>query len=161
MVPISPTAQVVARRLLAPARAPAASDDPSDQLRQQLTEADRVVRDLTRALSRPLGAQAYHALVARALAQSQKFHPALALLTIGSPLEPTLQGLEQAAQRHGPDALVDGLVTLIAVLTDLLGRLIGEDMAVLLVARAAPSVSDIDRDNASATTLPDDPGTAA
>lgn len=160
MVPTSPTAQAVARRLLAPALTQPASGSASENALQRTATVDRIGHALADALSRAFGPHGYHALLGRALAQTRSGHPALALVSVRSALEPRLCGLEDAAEAHGADALVEGLVGVIAVLTDLLGRLIGEDMAVILISRAAPPASADTRDAEVSTDRPGDPGTA-
>ena len=142
MPPTSPAANAAARRLLSAASAPPASGDARDPV----AAADRVSADLADALARWFGPYGYHALLTRALAEARAEHPVLESVRIRTPLLPGLDGLADAAQTHGAAAVADGVVGLLAAVIDLLGRMIGEDMALPLVERSmeapVPKVPD-------------------
>lgn len=141
----SPAARVVAHRLLAGAGVPlgpgsdrpnaadpADSADPADPA----ADAERACRHLAAELSRWFGPFGVQALFTRALADARAGHPALAAVGVRGAGEPWLDGLPDAARAHGARAATEGVVTILAALIDLLGRLIGEDMAVNLVSQA-------------------------
>jgi hypothetical protein len=113
----------------------------SDQPLEPLAAVEGVAGALAATLSRWFGPYGYHALLSRALAEATADHPALAAVRVRSPLDPTLEGLSDAARAHGSGATVDALTTVVAGIVELLGRLIGDDMAVNLVELAAPARS--------------------
>lgn len=134
MPPPSPAATAVARRLLARAAAPAsdgsetsgASHDPLDD---RVAVAVLALARVAEILARWFGPHGYHALLTRALAQARAAHPALAAVRICAPLTPLLDGLPEAAQAHGASVVTAGVAAVIAGVVDLLGRVIGDDMA--------------------------------
>jgi hypothetical protein len=135
MPPTSPAACALARRLLARAGTPT---DAGHAPREPVAAAEWVARALAAELSRWLGPYGYHTLLARALADALHAHPALAAVRVRAPSDPTLEGLADAARTHGSDAVADAAAGLLAGVVDLLGRLIGEDMAAGLLERAVP-----------------------
>lgn len=92
----------------------------------------RVCDELRVGLSRWVGAEGYRALLDRALRLSTAHHPVLGSFSChdGDALAATA-----AARAHGAAELATGVVALVATLTELLGRIIGEEMAVQLVER--------------------------
>ena len=60
----------------------------------------------------------------------------LATIQVRSATEPWFEPFPEAAGTHGVDAAIEGWVALLTGLLDLLGRLIGEDLAVKLVSQA-------------------------
>ena len=145
MAPNSPAARELAERLLASGgeRRPAA-----DEAAEPLLVARRVDRHLAAELSRWFGPYGYHALITRAVAQARSGHPALAAVRAGPPEAPYLDGLAEAAGTHGAPATLAGLAAVLATLIELLGRLIGADLAVTFVDRtilamAAATATDV------------------
>lgn len=136
MPPKSELAYAVALRLLAAAAQPAASRDGDGAAADPVAAVERAIQALSRELSRWFGPFGYHALLARALTEVRSESPSLAALRIHSALDPRLLGLPEAAQAHGADVALEGVATLLAALITLLGRLIGEDLAVNLVSNA-------------------------
>ena len=137
MPPESPTVQALARRLLERAGTTAAGSGAPDPV----AAAELVTRALAAELSRWFGPYAYHALLMRALARARVDHPVLAAVRVRAQLEPDLDGLADGARTHGADAMTEGVVTVLTTLVQLLGRVIGEDMAVRLVDQAAPGAA--------------------
>ena len=133
MQPISPASRAVAQRLLAMA---STSSDARDESLDPVAGADRVGRALATTLSRWFGPYGYHALLSRALAVARQTHPALAQVRVRGPADPTLEGLSDAARAHGQQESVAAFTSVLAAVTELLGRLIGEDMAVQLMEQA-------------------------
>ena len=107
----------------------------------------RVVDSLTRWFG-PYGALA---LLTRALARAQKFQPALAQISVNGAVSPSLAGFAESAKVHGVQATTDGAIALLAVLTDLIGRLIGTDLALNLIEQSAPRSSTPGNDHQKAT----------
>jgi hypothetical protein len=92
-----------------------------------------VGRQLAAELSRWFGPYGYHALLARALADARTAHPALRVVRVGPAPAPELEGLEDAARAQGAAAAVAGVEAVLAALIDLLGRLIGDDLAMTFI----------------------------
>jgi len=84
-------------------------------------------------LGRWIGAQGYRALLDRALRATRAEHPALGSLHCLNGDEPVSS---IALRPHGADEVSAGMVALLAVLTDLLGKIIGVAMAGRLVEQA-------------------------
>jgi hypothetical protein len=139
----TPRAQNVARRLFTnPGRsATPEGDGRADDTAQTVAAAEQAARLLGDALSRWFGPYGYHALLTRALVEARGAHPVLAAVSVRSPLEPFLDGLVEGARAHGNRAMTTGVTTVLATVIDLLGRLIGEDMALYLVEQSVPAVA--------------------
>ncbi len=97
------------------------------------TAVERVFAQLHSGLARWIGAGGYRALLARAVGLTQPAHPALADVSweVGGG-----QTVVAAVRVHGAAQVEAGIVTLIATLSGLLGRIVGEEMAVRLVEQA-------------------------
>ena len=132
----SPNALAVARRLLARA---GETGDAGNAFRDPVAAGEWVSRSLADSLSRWFGPYGYHALLTRALAQARDAHPVLAAVQVRSSSDPTLDGLADAAMTHGIDTIPDAIAAVLSAVIELLGRLIGEDMAVNLVEHAVPA----------------------
>jgi hypothetical protein len=143
MTMTTPRAQNVARRLfMNPGLSATTGGDPgSDNTAQTVAAAEQATRQLGDALTRWFGPYGYHALLTRALVDARSAHPVLAAVIVRSPLEPLLDGLADGARAHGNAAMTKGVTTVLATVIDLLGRLIGEDMALNLVEQSLPAVA--------------------
>jgi hypothetical protein len=141
MAPLSPVALSAAHRLLSRGRAAAVAQEASHG---PLAVAEMVGRQLATTLSRWFGPYGYHALLTRALADALRSHPALGAVRVKSPTDPAIVGLADASAAHGIDATMEGVTTLLATMVDLLGRLIGEDLAMNLMEQAVPDVTGRD-----------------
>lgn len=85
-------------------------------------------------LAQWLGEAGCQALVVRALAEARSGHSAaLAAVRLVPAGNLRFDGLEAAVQAHGDPAVAAALEALLAAWLDLLGRLIGDDMAARLV----------------------------
>ena len=91
---------------------------------------ERTCIQLRAGLGRWIGAMGYRALLDRGLAQARAEHPALASLSCHGGDE---QMIMAAVRTHGAAEVAAGMVALVAGLVELLGRIIGEDMALRLV----------------------------
>jgi hypothetical protein len=145
MTPTSPAARALAEQLLASAgpAPPAASGAPDP-----LAAPAQVGRELAAELSRWIGPYGYHALLTRALASARATHPVLGAVRVAAPPGPSLDGLADAASAHGAAAVVEGYKAVLGALIDLLGRLIGEDLAVAFIDRTILAIA---RDRADPT----------
>lgn len=81
-------------------------------------------------LSPWIGAEGYAALHARALTQVRTDHPALAEFTLDAD---DGKATELAVRAHGAAAVAGGIVAFVAALIELLGKIIGVEMALRLV----------------------------
>lgn len=150
IAPNSETARELAGRLLATgSQGPPSRGETSSQL----PAAARVGRHLALDLSRWFGPYGYHALLARALARARLEHCVLDSVHVGPPSAPYLSGLEDAAQAHGIDATTAGVAAVLAALIDLLGRLIGDDLAVMFIDQTIQSMATGSAGVADATDL--------
>ena len=135
MTPRSAAATEVARRLWA--RAAGDSSAPEDVA----AAADRMCAQLRVGLGRWVGAMGYRALLDRALVLARAEHPALGSLSCHGGDDPVTTA---DVRSQGAAEVAAGMVALVAALVELLGRIIGEEMAVRLVEqtgieRARPS----------------------
>jgi hypothetical protein len=124
----SPAASEVARRLWERAA------DGASAPEQLATAADRMCTELRVGLGRWIGTEGYQALVDRALVQTRKQHPALDGFSCLGGDEP---GTAAAVGKHGTSQVAEGLVATVAAVIELLGRIIGAEMAVRLVEQIA------------------------
>jgi hypothetical protein len=99
---------------------------------------------LYRELSQWVGPDGCHALFTRALAQARTDHPALEQIHLHARSDPYIDGVAEAIMAHGDPATADGLEAMLVHLIELLGRLIGDDMATKLIER---SVMAFERDD--------------
>jgi hypothetical protein len=122
----SPSAQLVAR-LLASLRAQR-SDAPAAALDIAVAAFHRTSHEL----SRWVGVGGCQALLSRALKRAAAQHPGLSGigLELGSP--PHLTGLDEGVEAHGGKAMRAGLEASLVILYELMGRLIGDDLATKL-----------------------------
>jgi hypothetical protein len=139
----SPAARRVVLGLLARGKAPsAAASEGSDAVAVEGSDAvavtEEVFRHFANGLTRWFGSSGYHALFSRALVEAKSHHPALANVRIRSATEPSLEGLAECIEQHGTNAVTEGIIAMLMALIDLLGRLIGEDMALKLVDQSVP-----------------------
>jgi hypothetical protein len=84
-------------------------------------------------LTRWIGTDGYRALINRALEQARAEHPAIAGLQCQAG---DVQGVAAAVGEHSAAEVREGVLELVALLIDLLSRLIGEEMATGLVDQA-------------------------
>jgi hypothetical protein len=89
--------------------------------------------DLYRNLSRWVGTDGCHALFTRALAEARTEYTALDQLQLRPRSEPYVDGVAEAIMAHGDPAIAEGIESMLIRLVELLGRLIGDDMATKLI----------------------------
>jgi hypothetical protein len=138
------TASRLIARELAGAPAPAAHD-----AREVASAGERLIDRVTEGLSRSFGPYGALALVSRALARAQGNHPMLATVTVmartavspaGAPdRSGSVGGLAASARAAGGPATLHGLTAWLTELADLLGGLIGDDLAATLLEQNATS----------------------
>lgn len=95
--------------------------------------AERTCTQLQAGLARWVGTEGYRALLHRALLLARAEHPALGSLSCHGGDQPLTTA---AVRAHSAAEVTAGIVALVATLIDLLGRVVGEEMAVQLVNQA-------------------------
>lgn len=90
---------------------------------------------LYRELSRWVGHDGCHALFARALAETRPLYPALEKIQLRPRSELYVEGLADSIMARGDPETAEALESMLVRLVELLGRLIGEDMAGKLINR--------------------------
>ena len=129
-LPPSDTAQGVARRLFSHFAGGESSDVALGLAAEALTT--RVAGGL----SRWFGPYGSLALVSRALVRVQPDHPSLAGLEVRSSPVPAINGWSESVAAHGGKAASEGAVAFMAALIEVIGRLIGDDLAVTVLEKS-------------------------
>ena len=134
-----PSAQEVARWLLALERPPGASKDAT----AAAAHLQQLCTRVTGNLADTMGADGCAALLARALARTEGAHPVLTNVRRNVNGGIALDGVAAAVESHGIDAVTTALEALFTALMDVLSRLIGEDMALrVLLPDSRPESRD-------------------
>lgn len=127
-LPSSASVQI-ARRLLAREAPPGRKAEPeavSAALERTCMRVSANLRDA-------MGDDGLTALLARALARTERDHPALQSIRRSDNGGIQLDGLAASIETHGERPVTAAIEALLAALIDVLSRLIGEDMAIRLV----------------------------
>jgi hypothetical protein len=88
---------------------------------------------VSEALRASIGDAGCQALLARALAQLEGAHPALTSMRRINDGLIYPEGVAESVEKHGAAAVIAAVEAFIAVLVDVLARLIGEDMAMQVI----------------------------
>ena len=99
---------------------------------------------LYRELSRWVGPDGCHALFTRALSEARTENPALGGIQLQARSDPYVEGVAETIMAHGDPATAAGLESMLVRLVELLGRLIGEDMAMVLLERSMTAAGSAD-----------------
>jgi hypothetical protein len=105
----------------------------ADTPEEMAADAEQGCARLRAVLTRWIGADGYRALINRALELARATHPAIAGLQCQAG---NVEGVAAAVGGHSAAEVREGILKLVALLVDLLSRLIGEEMAVRLVEQA-------------------------
>lgn len=130
----SPTSLQVARRVLARESATRSKAEPKAvgaALQRTCLRVSENLRDV-------MGEDGSNALLARALARTEGDHPALKNAYHRQHGGIQLDGVVASVEAHGVAAVTAAIEALLAALVDILGRLIGEDMAIRLIDQDGP-----------------------
>jgi hypothetical protein len=92
---------------------------------------------LYRELSRWVGPDGCHALFTRALAEARKEYEQLSQIQLRAGSEPYIGGVAETVAAYGDTATAKGLESMLVHLVELLGRLIGDDIATKLIERSS------------------------
>ncbi|MDB4917892.1 MAG: hypothetical protein JWM95_5536 [Gemmatimonadetes bacterium] len=148
-VPMPPSPPLRARDTARQLLLDESGETPDEQ--QLFMAAERVCARVCIGLARWFGPFGAAALMGRALARAQAEHPALLHASIVPDKSPCLEGLTTRVDPRHAGALSEGLIVLLATLTDLIGRLVGDDLAFsLLVQSAAADSTNTPSDAAAA-----------
>jgi hypothetical protein len=123
------TAQQLAQRSIALKRAESGDGASASIVAGLSAEA------LYKALSQWVGIDGCHALFARALADALREHPLLGALQLRPRAKTYLDGVAAAVSKYGETATADAIEATLTGTIELLGRLIGADMAANLIER--------------------------
>jgi hypothetical protein len=124
-------ARQIARRVIESRRPQRAGGDASPA-----RAADAACGYLYRDLARWVGQDGCHALFSRALAQGRIENPVLDEIGLRPRMDQYLEGAAEAIIAHGDGPTAEALELMLVRLIELLGRLIGDDMAMKLIARS-------------------------
>lgn len=125
--PRSSSARDLANRLLA--RETAGAVDPA----AVATAMQRLCANISTSLRRSVGDDGYNALLARALRSTETDHPVLTRMRRVDGAGIYLDGVLASVDTHGVPTVAAALESLIAAVADILGSLIGADMALNLL----------------------------
>jgi hypothetical protein len=128
-----PPAREIARRLISGRRSERKGGDTA--ARAAAAACDNLYREL----SRWVGPDGCHALFTRALAETRTEYPALAQIQLRARSEPYIDGVAETIMAHGDPVTAGALESMLIRLVELLGRLIGDDMAVKLIEQSQAS----------------------
>jgi hypothetical protein len=123
-------AREIARRLIGSRPSKRTADETA--ARAAAIASDRLYREL----SRWVGPDGCHALFTRALAQARTEYPALEQIQLRARSAPYIDGVAESIMASGDDATGEALESMLVRLVELLGRLIGDDMATKLIERS-------------------------
>ena len=137
---LTPAGQL-ARRLIERGSAEDAGSLKSAQL--AAATLDRLYQDL----SIWVGLDGCHALFTRALSEAQLKHPLLETIHLHARSSPYLEGVAETIEQHDAEETAEALESMLVILIELMGRLIGDDMATNLIERGfAESAADATRE---------------
>jgi hypothetical protein len=92
-----------------------------------------------RELSRWVGPDGCHALFTRAVAQARTEYPALGEIQLRIRSQPYIDGVAETIMAHGDAATAVALESMLVRLVELLGRLIGDGLALKLIEQGLPA----------------------
>jgi len=125
-----PTPAQIARRLISSQRSDASGG--ATPARAAAAACDNLYREL----SRWVGPDGCHALFTRALAEARADNAALQQTQLRARSDPYVDGVAETIMARGEPATADALESMLVRLVELLGRLIGDDMATKLLERS-------------------------
>ena len=131
-----PLARQLAHRLIDRGRVDGA--DAPDPSQRTAAAFDRLYEDL----ARWVGLDGCHALFTRALGQARDEHSLLETIELHARSSPYLVGLPRTIAQHGPRKTAEALESMLVIVIELLGRLIGDDMTTKLIERDLAESAD-------------------
>ena len=131
-------AQGIARRLIE--RRDSKRNGDETPARKAAAASDQLYREL----SRWVGTDGCHALFTRALAHARTEYPVLEQIQLRSRSEPYVDGLAGTIMAYGDAGTAVALESMLVRLIELLGRLIGDDIAMKLIDRSLAASESAD-----------------
>ncbi len=95
-------------------------------------------------LARWIGTDGCHALFGRARAEAEGSNGALAALTLRPRATPYIDGVAEIVVKYGEAETAKAIESMLIAVTEVLGRLIGADMAANLIQQSLPEPSQKD-----------------
>ena len=128
--PDLPPARLLAQRLIDLSRRPANAG------MTRAAAAALAGERLHQALSRWIGIEGCHALFSRARAEEQVGNPPLVVLLLRARSAPYIEGVAESVAEYGETSTANAIEAMLVSIIDVLGRLIGVDMATNLIERS-------------------------
>ncbi len=94
--------------------------------------------DMVIALSRWIGVDGCHAVFSRAKSEAEAKHTALRGLSLRLSALQYMEGVGASVEEYGDDATAEGIEAMLVGVSELLGRLVGADMAKNLIEQSLP-----------------------
>ena len=138
MSPDLPSARQLARRLIDRGRDEGLKS--SDTALLAATALDRLYRDL----ALWVGFDGCHTLFSRALAEARSQYSCLQTIQFHPRSVPYLEGVAETVEKNGARETTEALESMLVMLIELLNRLIGENMATILIERGLATSGDDD-----------------
>jgi hypothetical protein len=133
-ITVGSTASEVVSRLIARESSGTADPNPA-------AIAATVLQHISADLSRFIGSDGCHALLLRAHAHAHEVHPALKNISISAQPNLSVHGVPESIQSHGAAEIAAGLESTLVAVIELLGRLIGDELAMKLVEQNSADVA--------------------
>jgi hypothetical protein len=127
-----PARQTVSRLIRAASSERSGNDSPA---RSAAGACDQLYREL----SRWVGPDGCHALFTRALAEARTEYPASQQIQLNARSDPYVDGVAETIMARGDPATAESIQSMLVRVIELLGRLIGDDMATKLIERSLAS----------------------
>ena len=99
---------------------------------------------LYRDLSRWVGRDGCHALFERALSELRTQNSALDAVRLHPKSDPYVDGVAETIMSHGEAATAQALEKVVTRVVEILGRLVGDDMASILIERSLVSAGSVE-----------------
>lgn len=148
--PFSATSRLVASRLVAPELGGEAGSSAA-QASEAAAAGERLVARVTGGLGRSFGPYGALALVSRALTRAHDANPVLSKVTVsvvtasalpGSLPPASIAGLSASGGAYDASEITEGVTSWLAHLVELLGGLIGDELAATLLEQSATPSTD-------------------
>ena len=91
-----------------------------------------------------MGFDGCHALFTRAFSEARVEHSLLESIELRPRSTPYIEGVVETAEKHGARETDQALAASLVILIEVLGRLIGDEMATILIERGLPQSADDD-----------------
>lgn len=100
--------------------------------------------DMATSLSRWIGIDGCHAVFSRAKSEAEFSHASLRALSLRVRAVNYVEGVARSAEQYGDTETAEGIESMLVGVSELLGRLIGPDMAKNLIEQSLPDSAQDD-----------------